>query len=71
MSRKEWIAVVVVIGVGIVWQIAGHDDAMTHEAEQHTHLPAVMEPERTSTPADPADSAGPYRTVALEVTGMT
>ena len=71
MSRKEWVAVVVVIGLGIVWQIAGHDDAMTGEGEQHTHSAAEMAPDQTSAPADPTEAAGPYRTVALEVTGMT
>ena len=69
MSRKEWLAVVVVIGLGIVWPIARHDDVMTAEREQHAH----PQPERAAdgTSADAAEAAGPYRTVGLEVTGMT
>lgn len=62
MSWKHWTAVVLVIGVGIVLQIAGHDTSM----EEHRHTAD------TSAPAPATDpSAGPYRTISLEVTGMT
>lgn len=74
MSRKEWIAVIVVIGLGIVWQIPRHEDAMTEGAEHQTHAPAEvqgMEGEQVSAPGATAEPVGPYRTIALEVTGMT
>jgi hypothetical protein len=74
MSRKEWIAVIVVIGLGIVWQIPRHDDAMPAGAEPHALSPAEVQPaegERPSEPAAAAEPVGPYRTIALEVTGMT
>lgn len=61
MSRKEWIAVIVVIGLGIVWQIPRHDEAMPAHVDAHEHAPA---------PA-PEELAGPFRTITLEVTGMT
>ena len=61
MSWKEWTAVGVVIGAGILFQIPGHDDAqMDPEAMGHGDMPGEM-----------AVATGPYRTVALEVTGMT
>ncbi len=61
MSWKEWTAVSVVIGAGILLQIPGHDDAqMDHEAMGHGDMPAHM-----------AAATGVYRTVALDVTGMT
>lgn len=59
MSRKEWLAVIVVLGLGIVWQIPRHDDAIATDQRDHVRAPA------------PADAAGPYRRIALEVTGMT
>ena len=61
MTWKEWTAVGAVIGVGIVLQIPGHDDvAMEHGALGNADLPAEM-----------AAATGLYRTVALDVTGMT
>ncbi len=61
MGWKQWLAVTVIIGGGIVLQIPGHDDGITgHEGMSHEGLPTDM-----------ADVQGPYRTVALEVTGMT
>ncbi len=61
MSWKEWTAVSVVIGAGILLQIPGHDDAqMDHEAMGRGDMPAQM-----------AAATGVYRTVALDVTGMT
>lgn len=74
MSRKEWMAVIVVIGVGIVWQMRGQDEPVPPGGEQHTSSPAQVESrkhEDLSAPPDAADAAGPYRTIALEVTGMT
>ena len=74
MSRKEWIAVFVVIGLGIVWQIPRHDDAMPADVEHHTHSPAEVqteEGEQASERATAAEPVGAYRTIALEVTGMT
>ena len=61
MTWKEWTAVGAVIGFGIVLQIPGHDDAtMEHEVAGHGEMPAEM-----------AVATGLYRTVALDVTGMT
>lgn len=61
MGWKQWSAVAVVIGGGILLQIAGHDDLDMpgHEAEGHG-MPAAM-----------AEVAAPFTTVALDVTGMT
>jgi hypothetical protein len=61
MSWKEWTAVAVVIGGGLVFQISRQDD---------------MEPgkgtmERGEAPAEAAAVVGAIRTVALDVTGMT
>lgn len=75
MSWKEWMAVVLVIGVGVLAQIVGHDEGMSEmEGEGHEH--AVPEARSTGgeTALPPALSdaeAGPYRTIVLEVTGMT
>lgn len=61
MGWKQWSAVAVVIGGGILLQIPGHDDMdMNSVGMGHSEIPASM-----------ADAQGPYRTVALEVTGMT
>ena len=61
MGWKQWGAVAVVIGGGILMQIPGHDD---------------MDMDLTSVgtgeiPAEMAAVSGPFRTVALNVTGMT
>jgi hypothetical protein len=61
MSWKHWTAVTVVIGLGIVSQIPGSDD-MAMSAPSGIDSPGA---------ASEADVAGAYRTVALEVTGMT
>jgi len=61
MGWKQWGAVVVVIGGGILLQIPGHDDM-------------VMDPASVGAgeiPAEMAAVAGPFQTVALNVTGMT
>lgn len=73
MSWKHWTAVIVVIGFGIVWQIPRHDDTMTEAAEGHAHPAAgdVAAPDGATATPSQADTAGPYRTIALEVTGMT
>lgn len=61
MGWKQWFAVALVIGGGILLQIPGHQDAeMDHAAMEHGEVPAHT-----------AEAQGPYRTVALEVTGMT
>ena len=61
MGWKEWTAVAVVIGGGILLQIPGHDEAsMDHAAAGHAEMPAEM-----------AEVQGPYRSITLEVTGMT
>lgn len=60
MGWKQWAAVCAVIGVGILSQIPGHDDAaMEHPSDGHATMPSMPEPQ------------GPFATVALEVTGMT
>ncbi len=53
MGWKEWTAVAVVIGGGILLQIAAPMDALDKGG------------------AHPAAATGPFRTVALDVTGMT
>ncbi len=61
MGWKQWSAVAVVIGGGVLLQIPGHEDAaMDHGAMLHGEVPADM-----------ADVEGTLRTVALDVTGMT
>lgn len=65
MSWKQWVAIVLVIGLGIVWQIPQHDAVM--EDAGHPNHPAA--PAATTRADD--DREGPYRTIALEVTGMT
>ena len=73
MSRKEWIAVIVVIGLGIVWQIPRHDDVMPTDEGDHAHAPAQTVGARGEggSPPAAAPATGPYRTMVLEVTGMT
>ena len=61
MGWKQWSAVAVVIGGGILLQIPGHEDAAMN------HGPTL----RGDVPADMADVEGTLRTVALDVTGMT
>lgn len=61
MGWKQWSAVAVVIGGGILLQIPGHD-----EMEMDI---GVMGQEPM--PAEMTHVTGPYRTVALDVTGMT
>ena len=61
MGWKQWSAVAVVIGGGILLQIPGHEDTVMDYAAT----------ERGEVPADMADVEGTLRTVALDVTGMT
>ncbi len=61
MGWKQWSAVAVVIGGGVLLQIPGHADmAMVQGATVQGDVPADM-----------ADAVGTLRTVALDVTGMT
>ena len=72
MSRKEWIAVILVVGLGIVWQIPRHDEPTPAGVEPRAHPPAEREGEGAERVGAAAlEDAGPYRTVTLEVTGMT
>ena len=60
MGWKQWAAVCVVIGGGILLQIPNHDDAaMDHESMGQAEMPSMADPQ------------GPYATVVLDVTGMT
>jgi len=63
MGWKQWAAVVLVIGFGIVLQIPGHGDAdMDHDAMS----------EGLATDGGSAAAPGPHEAVVwLEVTGMT
>jgi hypothetical protein len=61
MGWKQWSAVAVVIGGGILLQIPNHVDAeMDHATIGQSDIPVDM-----------AEAQGPYTTVALDVTGMT
>ena len=61
MGWKQWSAVSVVIGGGILLQIPGHGEMdVNHGAMELGSMPAEM-----------ADMQGTFRTVALDVTGMT
>lgn len=60
MTRKEWAAVAVVIGGGILLQVAGHDGMQMDRG--------AVGAEDTASVAEPP---GPFRQVALDVTGMT
>lgn len=74
MTRKEWTAVIVVVGLGIVLQIPRHDESMTERPEEHAHPAAGVGPSDAFSAesfAREPEPAGPYRTIALEVTGMT
>jgi len=63
MSWKQWTAVLLAIGAGIVLQIPRAHMATNHEHGEH--VPTSTQP--TGSPTEP----GPYKTVDLEVTGMT
>jgi len=60
MGWKQWTAVAVVIGGGVLLQIPGHDDALMDHGAMGAEMAGAM-----------AEDVGPYRTVALDVTGMT
>lgn len=60
MGWKQWLAIGVVIGGGILLQIPkDHSSRMDRAAEEHAAMNGTAEAE------------GPYATVALEVMGMT
>jgi len=60
MSKKEWVAIAVVIGGGILLQIPGHDAMeMNHEDKEHSMAPAI------------GDVTPGLERVGLHVTGMT
>jgi hypothetical protein len=61
MSWKEWTAVGVVVCAGILLQIPGGNEM---PMDQEAVAPSEM-------PAGTAATIGAYRTVALDVTGMT
>lgn len=61
MTSKEWAAVAVVVGGGILLQIPGHDEMNTEPTAAGL----------SEMPADMAEVVGPYEQVALDVTGMT
>jgi hypothetical protein len=67
MSRKERTAAALVIGLGVLLQIPGHDAADMAEVEGMDHSAGAHE--RNATP-DPSLTAA-RRTVTLDVTGMT
>lgn len=61
MGWKQWSAVAVVIGGGIVLQIPGHDGTGAPDVEASADgAPSAMK-----------EMPAPYTTVALDVTGMT
>ena len=64
MSWKHWTAVLVVIGGGILIQIPRHDMPVP----DHRHGGAAI---ASTEPNSSGSAIGPYRTVGLEVTGMT
>lgn len=68
MSWKQWTAVVVVIGLGIVGQIPRDDEMEESPRPEQTAAPAAA---GGAPVMDGNAPAGPYRTIALEVTGMT
>lgn len=68
MSWKHWTAVLAVIGVGIVLQIPRHD---AETMEEHSHAPGGAASTVESSTVPVAEPAGPWRTMVLEVTGMT
>ncbi|MEQ9398931.1 MAG: hypothetical protein RJQ04_07140 [Longimicrobiales bacterium] len=68
MSWKEWGALVVVMAAVLGLQFVGHDGEEDHHAE--LHAPATRGAATSGSP-EPGVEEGMFRTVALEVTGMT
>lgn len=60
MGWKQWSAVAVLIGGGILLQIPDHGADNQEGARERAGMPAHM-----------AAAEAPYTTVALDVTGMT
>jgi len=67
MSRKEWTAAALVIGLGILLQIPGHDAANMADMEGMDHAGGMHDVNATPDPSAPITR----RTVTLDVTGMT
>jgi hypothetical protein len=67
VSWKQWTAVLVVIGVGVVLQIPRHDETM----DEHSHTPGGAASNVESSAVPIAEPAGLWRTIVLEVKGMT
>ncbi len=63
MSWKQWTAVGLVIGFGILLQIPGHDSMEMDHGGQ-----GLME---STTMTSVEELGGPYRMISLDVTGMT
>lgn len=61
MGWKQWLTVAVVIGGGILLQIPGHDEMEMDSGVRGQDQMLV----------DMTHATRPYRTVALDVTGMT
>lgn len=72
MTRKEWIVVIVAIGLGVVWQIPRHDEGMSpiHDAHGSARSGGPGSP-GGDTDGDDTVIQGPYRTITLKVSGMT
>ena len=71
MGWKQWTAVAVVIGGGILLQIAVPMDSMDMGgADDGAMQPGMVMPAMGGA-AETATEAGSYRTVTLDVTGMT
>lgn len=71
MSWKHWTAVVLVIGLGIVAQIPRHQEGAAGDAAHEHASTGTMPPPNPSSANAASEPGGPYRTIALEVTGMT
>lgn len=73
MSRKEWGALVVVLGAVLAIQVVGHGGSDDDHAEGYPDRgPAAEAPRQpAATSPESGTEAGMFRTVALEVRGMT
>lgn len=71
MNWKEWTAVAVVIGGGILLQIPVPMDSMDMGGVDGGAMQQVTTSPSEGGAAEAATEVGPYRTVALDVTGMT
>jgi len=71
MTWKQWTAVGVVIGGGILLQIAVPMDNMDMGGSDAGAMQQGLMAPANGKAAEAAPESGPYRTVALDVTGMT